>query len=283
MSMNRSVWAALLALASISAGACSRGGEEAKPAGDEAKPAETKAAAVQTGSVAGAQNTGNKGGAWSAGQGQPAKVEGAQPAAAGTEGASAAAPAAAATGYDLSAIKTIADNCSSPKVLLTTAVKKEGAEYSWHATRQALLANQQFRVVMGAPAIPGQVSLNIYEYGSNALAVVAACNDGGTCNQLAAMYKAIVRTSNPQVVCGPLPGIGASPVSSFKWDANPQGNLPPEKDVSALCARLDACMIATDRSTPGDPFVECQKAPSGFKTQCARRFPCAEVMACMGK
>jgi hypothetical protein len=72
-------------------------------------------------------------------------------------------------------------------------------------------------------------------------------------------------------------------VGSFRWDATPQGNLPGDKDTISLCARLSACMIATDRATPGDPFVACQKGPSAFKTQCATRYPCAEVLACTGK
>lgn len=276
MLRNCVVGAVVVGFLGLCGAACNRGSEEAKPAGDQPKPTETQAAAAQTGAAAGGQNKAGAQSGWSSGQ--TGKAEGTQAA-----GNDAAKPAPAATGYDLSAIKAIPDNCSSPKVLLATAPKSVGADYAWNTTRQAMLANQQFRVVMGAPAIPGQVSLNIYEYGGNAFGVVAVCNDGGTCNQLAAMYKAIVRTSNPQVVCGPLPGISASPVASFKWDANPTGNLPADKDVGALCARLDACMIATDRSTPGDPFVECQKAPSSFKTECARRYPCAEVMACMGK
>ena len=77
--------------------------------------------------------------------------------------------------------------------------------------------------------------------------------------------------------------MGAAPVGSFSFGSGPQQNLPAAGDVVAACARLDACKIATDRSTPGDPFVECQKAPSSFKTECARKYPCAEVMACLGK
>jgi hypothetical protein len=138
--------------------------------------------------------------------------------------------------------------------------------------------------VSGPKAAPGQVSLATHVYNDSAYALVATCNDGGTCNQLAAMYKAIVRTSNPQIVCGKVQGISASPVGPpFGWNADPKGNLPPESDAVALCARLNACMIATDRATPGDPFVECQKAPHTFKTKCATRYPCAEVLACTGK
>jgi hypothetical protein len=79
-------------------------------------------------------------------------------------------------------------------------------------------------------------------------------------------------------------GLSASPVGpAFGWSPDGRKNLPSTSDKVAACARLNACMIATDRSTPGDPFLECQKAPGKFKTECADRYPCAEVLACAGK
>lgn len=188
--------------------------------------------------------------------------------------------APSATGYSLAAVKTIADNCSSARVLLATAPASVGNAYPWNISRQALLANQQFKVVQGTPAVPGQIALATHTVGASALALVASCADGGTCNQLAAMYKAIVRSSHPQVICGKVPNLSATPVNSFAWAASPEGNLPARGDAVAACARLSACMIATDRSTPGDPFLECQRAPHKFKTACATRTPCAEVLAC---
>jgi hypothetical protein len=210
----------------------------------------------------------------------------------GTSPASPAQPAQAAAGgaqgYSLDGIKTIADNCASAKVALATAPANADNRYAWTFTRQAMLANQQFKVVSGAPAAPGQVQFLQFEAGQKgadgkfpARALVAVCNDGGTCNQLAAMYKAIVRSSNPQPICGNMPlGYGSSVPVSFQAGGNPTSDLPETSDVIGLCARLSACMIATDRSTPGDPGLECQKAPSSFKTACARKFPCAEVLAC---
>ena len=192
------------------------------------------------------------------------------------------APAAPAKGYPRDSIRAIPDSCASPVVLLATAPGSVGDDYAWPISRQALLANQQFKVTSGDPAVPGEVQLVTYKYNSSAYALVAKCKDGGTCNDVAAMYKAIVRSSNPQVVCGKLNGLSAAPVGrGFGWNADPRQNLPT--DVVGKCARLNACMIATDRSTPGDPFLECQKAPMGFKTQCADRYPCAEVLACTGK
>ncbi|HSN98398.1 MAG TPA: hypothetical protein VLS89_08870 [Candidatus Nanopelagicales bacterium] len=259
--MKHAMMAGLAALALIGAG-CKGGSDEAKPEG-----AAKQGQAPQAGQQVGQQSAAGK-----------------QPAGAGAQdGTPAVTTQVAAQGYDLAAIKTIPDGCASPAVILATAPKSVGPSYEWAISRQALLANQQFKIVDGAPTAPGQISLDPYEYNGSAYALIARCKDGGTCNQVAAMYKAIVRSSRPQVICGPVQGLGASPVGSFRWDATPQGNLPGAKDTVAACARLSACQIATDRATPGDPFLECQKAPHKHKTDCATRYPCAEVLACMGR
>ncbi len=187
--------------------------------------------------------------------------------------------------YPLDGIKTVPDDCPLAKVLLATAPKSVGPDYAWHVTRQALLANQQFKVISGRlPEAPGEIDVIPWGYGENAYALVAFCADGATCNRLAAMYKAIVRSSKPQVLCKtPIQGISDRPVGTFRWNDDPKANLPQDGELPALCARLNACMIASDQSTPGDPFLECQKAPSKFKTDCAKRYPCAEVITCMGK
>ena len=230
--------------AAILAVGCSNKGGGAAPTADTSKPAPAKAGVDQT-------------------TPSPAK------------------PAAAAQGYALDGIKTIPDSCASAHVILSTAPASVGADHPWQTARQALLANQQFKVVDGEPAAPGQVHLGTFD-SNGSFALVAACKDGGTCNQLAAMYKALIRSSHPQVICGHVPGMSAEPVGAFSFGAAQQ-NLPTSGDAIAACARLDACMIATDRSTPGDPFLECQKAPSSFKLRCAEKYPCAEVMACLGK
>lgn len=197
----------------------------------------------------------------------------------GAEVGTGAQAQAGAQGYDLSIVKTIPDNCSSASVVLVTAPKTVGPDYEWTISRQALLANQQFKVVSGDPASSMEVSLAPYEY-NGGYALVARCKDGATCNQLAAMYKSIVRSGSPQITCGKVTGLGASPVGKFRWEATPQANLPGKDDSVGKCARLSACMIATDRGTAGDPFAECQKAPTKFKTECAAKYPCAEVLAC---
>lgn len=194
------------------------------------------------------------------------------------------AAAPAQKGYPRDGIRAIPDNCASPVVLLATAPASVGDNYAWQISRQAFLANQQFRVTDGPPAVPGQVQLATYKYNDSAYALVGKCNDGGTCNDVAAMYKAIVRSSHPQVACGKMNGLSASPVGrGFGWSADARQNLPAASDTIGKCARLNACMIATDRATPGDPFLECQKAPSTFKLECATRYPCSEVLACTGR
>ena len=209
---------------------------------------------------------------------EPAKP--AQPSA----GAEGAVVSPAQQTYPIDAIKTVADDCATPEVLLTSAPKSVGPDYAWHTVRQAMLANQQFRVVSGAPTAPGEVQIAPYAYNDSAYALVARCKDGATCNRLAAMYKAIVRSSKPQVVCGAkIQGISGGPASSFRWDADPKANLPVDGETIAMCARLDACMIATDQSTPGDPFLkECQKGPSKFKDGLREAVSVRGVMACWG-
>jgi hypothetical protein len=186
-------------------------------------------------------------------------------------------------------IKQIADHCSKPFVIMSTAPNSVGDNYPWTWTRQAMLANQQFKVVDGEPAGPGQVSFQLHlasDKYQNAWVLVAKCKDGGTCNKLAAMYKAIVKGSQSQPVCGKLP-LDLSPVTFKKpvlREAGFSSNTLPEKtDVKGMCARLQACTVATDTSKSGKETIgfDCQKAPSSFKTSCARKYPCQAVMDCL--
>ncbi len=184
----------------------------------------------------------------------------------------------------------IADNCSTPFVIMTTAPNSVGADYPWTWTRQAMLANQQFKVVSGDPGAPGEVGFDVHQASdkhNNAWVLVAKCHDGATCNKLAAMNKAIVKGSTSQPVCGKLP-MDLSPSTRKKPVlrdlGNPQNTLPSSTDVPGQCARLHACSVAMDppakagKETIG---LDCQKAPSNFKTSCATKYPCAEVMKCM--
>jgi hypothetical protein len=196
-------------------------------------------------------------------------------------------------------IKAIDATCAKPWAILGDSPrKKDGgdghAAGSWPFARQALLANPDFVLVgrgdatcQGAlcfPKAPGQVHFTEYPYlKTESVMLIGTCADGGTCNRLAAMYKATVKTARPTLGCGTtVPAIGGegNPVG-LRAGGPAENSLPKSDDSVGECARLAACMIALDHSTPGDPGIECMKAPSKFKISCARKYPCSEVVACM--
>lgn len=184
----------------------------------------------------------------------------------------------------------IADSCTTARVIMATAPNSVGPDYPWTWSRQAMLANQQFKVVEGNPSAPGEVTFELHlasDKFQNAWVLVGKCHDGGTCNKLAAMYKAIVKGSVSQPVCGTLP-MDLSP-ATFKKPVlrelgRSQNTLPDSSDVVGQCARLQACSVAMDppaKAGKEEIGVECQKTPTKFKTSCATRYPCAEVMKCL--
>jgi hypothetical protein len=172
---------------------------------------------------------------------------------------------------------------------MTSAPESVGVDYPWTWTRQALLANQQYKVVEGTPSVPGEVAFEVHQASSKhsgAWVLVARCADGGTCNKLAAMQKAIVKGAAAQPVCGALP-MDLSPATRKKVVlrelGNPQNTLPDRTDVVGQCARLHACTVAMDpkANATTDIGLSCQKSPSSFKTSCASAYPCAAVLACL--
>jgi hypothetical protein len=183
-------------------------------------------------------------------------------------------------GYSLTHAKPIAANCATPAVLLASTPMSNGAAYSWPITHQTFRVNRQFVIVPGEPKHEKEVHLAPYTYDNTGYGLVATCYDAATCNEVAAMYKAIVRSSDPQPFCGRSSHLGTTPVSTFSWSSDFNANMPDPSDTRALCARISACMIATDRSVAGDPFLDCQRAPQTFKTSCAMRDPCEEVLKC---
>lgn len=187
--------------------------------------------------------------------------------------------------YAMGNIKPISDTCSKAHVILTQAPESVGVDYDWKYSRQAMLANQQYRIVDGDPKAQGQVSFQVHqanEQMSKAWVLVANCADGVTCNHLAAMYKSVVKSSNPQPFCGDLPPhLGARKKPINLMAGGPQANLPAATDTISKCARLAACTIADKTDTTEDVGIKCQKAPTSFKLDCATRYPCAEVMACL--
>lgn len=182
--------------------------------------------------------------------------------------------------YPLSGIKPIVDNCASPWVLLASAPKAVGRNYEWPWTRQAIFANKQFKPTVNIPAAPGEVAFSTFQdTKTGSFSLVARCKDGGTCNKLAAMYKVVVKASNPQVSCGAIPaslgreGPAALVPLDGKW-------LPSSREVPAQCARLAACTFWDDPSLTRDVGIECQKAPASFKLACVQKESCADVVAC---
>ncbi len=206
-----------------------------------------------------------------------------EPAASGAPAASGTAAAAPATGdYPMGDLKPIASDCASPRVLLTGGPAKLGLEFPWPLAKQILLAHDNFKVVKGPPTKAGEIHLGTHEVQKIGYGLVAQCKDAETCNKLAAMYKAVMRSSTPQPFCGKMGGLSDEPKDSgFEWAANRKDNLPKDDEVQSQCARIDACMIRADHSVPGDPYLECQKAPVSFKPKCALKETCAEVLSCM--
>lgn len=187
--------------------------------------------------------------------------------------------------YSMAGIKTIPDTCANAHVILVTAPESVGVDYEWKYSRQAMLANQQYRVVDGAPRVQGEVSFQVHQADAsmmNAFVLIANCADGTTCNHLAAMYKSIVKSSNPQVFCGEIPkNVGAKRKDINLMAGGPHQNLPKSDDTISKCARIAACTIADKTSTTEDVGVSCQKSPTSFKLECASRYPCVDVMSCL--
>lgn len=200
-------------------------------------------------------------------------------AAASPSGSASAAPV---TGdYPMGDLKPIASDCASPRVMLTAGPAKLGLEFPWPLAKQILLAHDSFKVVKAPPAKPGEIFLGTHELEKIGYALVARCKDAETCNKLAATYKGAMRSSNPQPYCAKMAGLSDEPKDSgFEWAASAKDNLPKEDEVLSQCARVAACSIRADHGTPGDPFLECQKAPTGFKPKCALKETCSEVLAC---
>ncbi len=268
---GRAVGWACAGLAVVAMTACGGGDGDAKPEGSAARPVTTGATPAQPGAAATPQPV--------------AVAEGARPAT-GTPAPGQAVTTPEMQSYPMGSIKPIPDNCSNAHVILANAPSSVGVDYPWAWSKQAMLANQQFKTGTVASA-PGQVSFAVHQADATmaeAFALVATCGDGSTCNRLAAMYKAVVKSSNPQVLCGALPGALGRPKKQIDLLAGgPQASVPQAGDTIGMCARIAACTIASKPDTTDDVGISCQKKPGSFKTQCASKYPCAEVMACLGQ
>lgn len=276
--------------------ACGQGSEEAKKEGSgSSAPAAKSGATAPSGKPSsapdskGAPESGNK-------QGKETKPGESQVA------ASSAAPSATPSGaapssgghaegsttlpnYSFDKIKKIDDSCGTPWVMLATAPESVGKDYEWKYTKQALAANPEFHVGTGAPAQQWDVQFELHQLDasmSSAYALVAKCKDGLTCNNLAAMYKAAVKSANPQIGCGATPSSFGAQIKIV--DLLPGGTAAATPDeVIGKCARLGACTARQDPTGTKDVAIECQKAPSSFNLECSAKASCGEVVSCLGK
>jgi hypothetical protein len=175
--------------------------------------------------------------------------------------------------------------CASPWVILDTTFKRNGPAFQWPVARQFFAVFGNFSVVEGEPGVE-EVQLAPYEYfadeskSAGAYALVARCYDQNTCAKLTDKYVEVVG-SPVKLSCGKPNVLGDAPVGKFAWSANRQENLPAADDYTALCARLNACEFAEYRSVPGNPFRECQRDHTKFKTHCATMDSCKKVIGCV--
>jgi hypothetical protein len=180
--------------------------------------------------------------------------------------------------YPLGELKPLADDCASPWVGLASAPRSEGPLFSWPWVRQTLHAHPVFRGVIAAPTRPNEVELWVID-GDPTLTLFARCWDADTCNRLAAMFQAVIRSSRPTLSCGEVP-LGGDRLPAFVLPADGQW-LPAADDWVGACARINACRIALDPAIPGNPGLECQRNPAGYDLRCARRPHCREVVGCL--
>ena len=274
--------------------ACGQGSDEAKKESGSSSPAAKSSGAPSAKpSAASAPESGKKDTSNPAGkETKPAEsgavASSASPATSTTGAAPVSGNASGSTSlpsYSFDKIKKIDDSCASPWVMLATAPESLGSDYEWKYTKQALKANPEFHVVTSAPAQQWDVQLELHQLDasmSSAYALVAKCKDGLTCNNLAAMYKAAVKSATPQIGCGATPAsFGAQIKIVDILPGGVQANLPDE--VIGKCARLGACSARKDPTGTKDVAIECQKAPSSFDLTCAMKANCDEVASCLSK
>jgi hypothetical protein len=187
--------------------------------------------------------------------------------------------------YDLARVAKIPDACKDAQVVLATAPKAlaQKKDFFFRVARQVFVANPEFRYVPEFSSGPAQVVFAQAERKQTGdIALVAMCSEASTCNRLAAIYKTVVPSSEPEGFCGKPPGFGELGASNLiPVTAPPRAALPTNADVVGQCVRLAACRAARDGRLEGDPALECQKHPAKFKLSCAKEFPCAALLACL--
>lgn len=190
--------------------------------------------------------------------------------------------------YSQDGLGTLPDNCIDPAVVMMAVPKDYYAKdtFDWRHVRQVALANPEFRIVRNVTnTTPGQsVSFTENEHKpTKGVALVAHCVTSKTCLRFAAAYKAVVATASLTPICGSNPNIGARITggkSVLPASGDIQSVLPDKKDVQSQCIRLAACRAARDHRLANDETQACMRKPNDFKTACALRKTCEQVLAC---
>jgi hypothetical protein len=188
--------------------------------------------------------------------------------------------------YPETGFTAIATTCPDPYVVVVTLPEKAAADYDYYYTRYMLHTySRSFTEVPSAAGLgPRQVAFReVNRKGQRSL--VAKCGDARTANKFVAAYRNAVRGSTPQPVCG----ADVSAWNSVKRAITFAGKdlIPPAGDsqpaVEQQCARLGVCLAILRPETPGNPGVDCLRAPTRFDRHCTRKTTCSEVLDCLGK
>ncbi len=205
--------------------------------------------------------------------------------------AEAVASAAAASAFDgkyaLDGIRQIPLNCKFPSVILTAVTQQafDSKDFEWNFAKQVYVANPQFKPSF-EQLEPGanKVLFRAHEHKpTKGMALVASCNSAETCMQVAAVYKIVVPTSRPEVMCGGTENLLGMGTDSIVVRGFPPEDLPKKENVVQQCVRLAACQARRDGKLEGDPAIDCQKKPSKFALRCSFKETCDGVMSCVEK
>lgn len=190
--------------------------------------------------------------------------------------------------YSQEGLGPLPDNCSSPAVVMMAVPKNyySSDTFDWRHVRQVALANPDFNIVRNLTGTAGSRDISFSENEhkpTTGVALVAHCSNSKTCLRFAAAYRTVVPTAKLTLICGPNPNIGAritggKTVLPETFDI--KGVLPDKKDVQSLCVRLAACKAARDHALGSDETQACMMKPTTFKTNCALKKTCEQVLTC---
>ena len=227
----------------------------------------------------------------------------AAPAGSGTTSPLVAAPAVPDTGttsdgdapkptfdYPTDGLKRRDDACKDPRAVLLVYPEEDARPITW--LKQALLAHPELEVVRGIPSAPMEVRIESSTYGGkhfkraengeskDKTALVARCADVATCVRLAAMVRAVIRPSAPELICGEPPAISGQLAPLRSRDlAGGHDDFPRADDGVGQCARLAACVrrVAPEEAKE---IEACRKRGAQFRSPCALRSSCQDVATC---